>query len=585
MANNRFQFKRTSTSGLLPNTTNSANNSYIAAGEFAVNLTDKKVVSSNGTATFEVGANVSNLNVTGALIANGSNGSSGQFLTSNGTGIYWSTSGGSRAAGVGLSSNDTHYFLLANTGIIANATGTFVNSAYISTLDANNATYLGGSSLATIQDQITGNSATAYSNATLYADTKASTAYSNAITYSSNATNLTSGTVNPARLGSGTANSTTVLYGNGVWATPTGSSVPANTILSTGTGSNQSFVLSTSTATSNDLIVTVNGLRYSPNNYQVTGSTLYLTAPANSEIVIQLAGGPTGATGIAGANGTSISNVVSNKVGGTTTVTINGDFAGAPTVLTILDGANGTAIVNTAESYTWTNNHTFNANVSANNVEINTTKINQSLSVGNTTSNAVINSTAIVTTSNTVTIGNSIYVSSTGNLGVGYVDPPYKLLVSDGTITMAFAPLSGLGYFGTITNHPLLFATNSTERLTISGTGSITSSDLADAVGYKGIPQNSKSAQYTLALSDMGKHIDITTGGVVIPANGTVAFPIGATIVIFNDSASTQTITITTDTLRLAGTTTTGTRTIAAYGVATLLKVAATVWVVSGNVT
>jgi hypothetical protein len=67
MANNRIQFKRTSTSGLLPNTTNSANASYIAAGEIAVNLTDKRVIASDGSTTFEVGANVTNQNVTNNL--------------------------------------------------------------------------------------------------------------------------------------------------------------------------------------------------------------------------------------------------------------------------------------------------------------------------------------------------------------------------------------------------------------------------------------------------------------------------------------------------------------------------------------
>lgn len=126
---------------------------------------------------------------------------------------------------------------------------------------------------------------------------------------------------------------------------------------------------------------------------------------------------------------------------------------------------------------------------------------------------------------------------------------------------------------------------NGNDVIAVNSGGSLTSPNLADAVGYKGIPQNSQSAQYTLALSDMGKHIDITTGGVIIPANSSVAFPIGASIVIYNDSASTQTITITSDTLRQAGTSNTGSRTLAQYGVATLLKVAATVWVVSGNVT
>jgi hypothetical protein len=131
----------------------------------------------------------------------------------------------------------------------------------------------------------------------------------------------------------------------------------------------------------------------------------------------------------------------------------------------------------------------------------------------------------------------------------------------------------------------LAFATGGTEDLRFSSTGALTSPDLADAVGYKGLPQNSRTASYTLALSDMGKHVSNTTGGFVIPANSSVAFPIGATIVLFNDSGSTQTISITTDTLRQAGTASTGTRTLAVYGLATCVKVASTTWVVSGNIT
>ena len=58
---NKIQIKRTTTSGLLPNVSNSSNTTYIAAGELAINLTDKKLLSSNGSATFEVGANLATI--------------------------------------------------------------------------------------------------------------------------------------------------------------------------------------------------------------------------------------------------------------------------------------------------------------------------------------------------------------------------------------------------------------------------------------------------------------------------------------------------------------------------------------------
>lgn len=57
MANNRIQVKRTTVSGRTPNTTNAANTQYIAAGEFALNMADGILYSSNGSTTIEVGAN------------------------------------------------------------------------------------------------------------------------------------------------------------------------------------------------------------------------------------------------------------------------------------------------------------------------------------------------------------------------------------------------------------------------------------------------------------------------------------------------------------------------------------------------
>jgi len=94
MANNRIQVKRTTISGRQPNTTNSGNSSYIAAGELALNLTDGILYSSNGSSIIPVGANVVNLNVTGGLKANGSYGLPTQVLSSNGNGIYWDTVSG-----------------------------------------------------------------------------------------------------------------------------------------------------------------------------------------------------------------------------------------------------------------------------------------------------------------------------------------------------------------------------------------------------------------------------------------------------------------------------------------------------------
>lgn len=117
------------------------------------------------------------------------------------------------------------------------------------------------------------------------------------------------------------------------------------------------------------------------------------------------------------------------------------------------------------------------------------------------------------------------------------------------------------------------------QDVTIAATGGAIG---ANTLGYRGLPQEAKTGAYTLALADAGKHISITTGGVVIPANSSVAFPVGTAVVIFNNSASNQTISITSDTLRWGGTTNTGSRTLSGYGIATAMKVASTVWVITG---
>ena len=106
--------------------------------------------------------------------------------------------------------------------------------------------------------------------------------------------------------------------------------------------------------------------------------------------------------------------------------------------------------------------------------------------------------------------------------------------------------------------------------------------------GYLNIPQNSQSAAYTLVLADSGQHIfhpsaDTTARVYTIPANASVAYPIGTALTFVNQNAAgVITIAITTDTMRLAGLGTTGSRTLAANGTATALKVTATEWLISG---
>jgi hypothetical protein len=118
--------------------------------------------------------------------------------------------------------------------------------------------------------------------------------------------------------------------------------------------------------------------------------------------------------------------------------------------------------------------------------------------------------------------------------------------------------------------------------------GGITLVKLGSDVPITALIQNSKSAAYELVLTDAGKHIlhpsaDTTARILTIPANAAVAFPVGSCVTIINQNgAGVLTLTITSDTMRLAGAGTTGNRTLAANGIATLIKLTTTEWIVSG---
>ena len=102
----------------------------------------------------------------------------------------------------------------------------------------------------------------------------------------------------------------------------------------------------------------------------------------------------------------------------------------------------------------------------------------------------------------------------------------------------------------------------------------------AGPAGPSDIPQNSQTSAYTLVAGDNGKHINITTGGVTVP-NG--VFSAGNVVSIYNDSGSNQTITQGGSvTLRLAGSATTGNRTLAQYGLCSVLCVGSNEFVISG---
>ena len=126
--------------------------------------------------------------------------------------------------------------------------------------------------------------------------------------------------------------------------------------------------------------------------------------------------------------------------------------------------------------------------------------------------------------------------------------------------------------------------------LTLAGTDATTMTlpPASSNIGYLNIPQNSQSANYTTLIGDEGKCLfhpssDNNARTFTIDSNANVAFEIGAAITFVNMSATALSIAITADTMYLGGAGTTGTRTLAQYGVATALKIDSTHWIISGS--
>lgn len=118
---------------------------------------------------------------------------------------------------------------------------------------------------------------------------------------------------------------------------------------------------------------------------------------------------------------------------------------------------------------------------------------------------------------------------------------------------------------------------------TLQGNGLV-----VDAVGFRTLPQNSQSANYTTVAADSGKHLlhpssDANPRTYTIDSNLNVPYPVGTAITFVNKTSQVLTIAINSDTLTLAGTTTTGSRTLGQNGVATAVKIDTTEWIISGT--
>jgi len=180
---------------------------------------------------------------------------------------------------------------------------------------------------------------------------------------------------------------------------------------------------------------------------------------------------------------------------------------------------------------------------------------------------------------------------SAATAGTDYVTPTGTETLTNKTIAYGSNTLTdvvGVTATQTLTNKTLTSPVLTTPQLGTPSQGVLSSCtvDGTNKVGYLNVPQSgsAKTTSYTLVVGDVGEYILLGASGAVVIPDAT--FAAGDVVTIFNNTASTATITCSITTAYIAGTfTDKATMTLAAAGVATALFITSTLVVVSGNVT
>lgn len=219
------------------------------------------------------------------------------------------------------------------------------------------------------------------------------------------------------------------------------------------------------------------------------------------------------------------------------------------------------------------------------------------------TDNVAVGYNALFTTvtgASNVAIGTSALsaTTSTGNVALGYRAGAAVTLGQVNTIIGYDAAFSGSNNLTTGVNNIIIGNAASSSSATVSneitlGNSSVTSFRIpglsvtwgANTVPYRNIPPvGTKTSSYILTTADVGKYVQVGTGGSITIPDAT--FAEGDVVSIFNNTTGNVTITCSITTAYIAGTDSDkATMTLATRGVATILFISSTICVVSGSVT
>jgi hypothetical protein len=307
LANTVFKLRRSSVAGKSPNT------STLSIGELAINLTDRKLFSSDGTNIFETGSNLTSLSVFSDIsIGNSSVNLSINSTSFSGTANNSTNLGGTAAASYQLNStlnaNIASYLptytgivngssITVGTSTISNSTGVFttgtVNGAILSvgtSVVANTSRLVIGTGvglqanggIGTAGQVLSSNGTTIYWSTPSGSGTVTSVATGNGLT---GGPITSTGTVSVLANNGITANSTGLFVTQGTGAVVNATGIHVNAAYINTISSNSAAFLAGNTVTTNSTVLSVgtlgvNSSGITANTFQI-GTATYVTATGN----------------------------------------------------------------------------------------------------------------------------------------------------------------------------------------------------------------------------------------------------------------------------------------------------------------